>query len=96
MRVGVCRIFLRIPENQPLKQKRQVVKSIIDRIDRVKNRFNVAIAEVDALNSHQTVVLGAVTVSNDSRHVNRVLSHVVSYIEDTASAELTDYEIELT
>ena len=93
MRVGVCRIFLRIPENQSLKQKRQVVKSIIDR---VKNRFNVAIAEVDALNSHQTVVLGAVTVSNDSRHVNRVLSHVVSYIEDAASAELTDYEIELT
>ncbi len=93
MRVGVCRIFLRIPENQSLKQKRQVVKSIIDR---VKNRFNVAIAEVDALNSHQTVVLGAVTVSNDSRHVNRVLSHVVSYIEDTASTELTDYEIELT
>ena len=69
------------------------MKSIIDR---VKNRFNVAIAEVDALNYQQTVVLGAVTVSNDSRHVNRVLSHVVSYIEDTASAELTDYEIELT
>ena len=93
MRVGICRIFLRIPENQSLKQKRQVVKSIIDR---VKKRFNVAIAEVDALNSHQTAVFGAVTVSNDSRHVNRVLSHVVSYIEDTAPAELIDYEIELT
>ena len=93
MRVGVCRIFLRIPENHSLKQKRQIVKSIIDR---VKNRFNVAIAEVDALDAHQTAVLVAVTVSNDSRHVNRILSHVVNYIEDTASAELTDYEIELS
>ncbi len=93
MRVGVCRIFLRIPENQSLKQKRQVVKSIIDR---VKNRFNVAIAEVDALDAHQTAVLGAVTVSNDPRHVNRILSHVVNFIEDTGSAELTDYEIELS
>lgn len=93
MRVGTCKICLRIPENQSLKQKRQVVKSIIDR---VKNRFNVAIAEVDALNSHQTAVLGAVTVSNDTRHVNCILSHVVNFIEDTASAELTDYEIELS
>ena len=92
MQVGVCRIFLRIPESQSLKQKRQVVKSVIDR---VKNRFNVAISEVGALDSHQTAVLGAVTVSNDSRHVNRILSHVVNFIEDTASAELTDYEIEL-
>lgn len=93
MRVGICKIFLRIPENQSLKQKRQVVKSIIDR---VKNRFNVAIAEVDALDSHQTAVLGAVTVSNNARHVNRVLSHVVNFIEDTAAAELIDYDIELS
>ena len=93
MRVGICRIFLRIPENQSLKQKRQVVKSIIDR---VKNRFNVAIAEVDALDSHETAVLGAVTLSNDARHVNRVLSHVVNFVEDNASAELIDYDIELS
>ncbi len=93
MRVGICRIFLRIPENQSLKQKRQVVKSIIDR---VKNRFNVAIAEVDALDSRETAVLGAVTLSNDARHVNRVLSHVVNFVEDNASAELIDYDIELS
>ena len=93
MRVGICRIFLRIPENQSLKQKRQVVKSIIDR---VKNRFKVAIAEVDALDSHETAVLGAVTLSNDARHVNRVLSHVVNFVEDNASAELIDYDIELS
>ena len=93
MRVGICKITLRIPENQSLKQKRQVVKSVIDR---VKNRFNVAIAEIDALDSHQTAVLGAVTVSNDARHVNRVLSHLVNFIEDNAPAELTDYDIELS
>ncbi|MDE0040692.1 MAG: DUF503 domain-containing protein [Candidatus Poribacteria bacterium] len=92
MRVGACRISLRISESQSLKQKRKVVKSVIDR---VKNRFNIAIAEVDALDSHKTAVLGVVTVSNDSRHVNRTLSHVVDFIEDTASAEMIEYEIEL-
>ena len=92
MRVGTCRISLRISESQSLKQKRKVVKSVIDR---VKNRFNIAIAEIDALDSHKTAVLGVVTVSNDSRHVNRTLSHVVDFIEDTASAEMIEYEIEL-
>ena len=92
MQVGVCTIWLRIPENHSLKQKRQVVKSVIDRL---KNRFNVAVAEVDALDSHQTAVLGAASISNDSRHVNRILSHVVNFIEENSPAELTDYKIEI-
>ena len=92
MQVGVCTIFLRIPESHSLKQKRQVVKSVVDR---VKNRFNVAIAEVDALDSHQTAVLGAAAISSDSRHVNRTLSYVTNFIEETSAAELTDYKIEL-
>jgi uncharacterized protein YlxP (DUF503 family) len=92
MHVGVCTIWLTISESQSLKQKRQVVKSIIDRS---KNRFNIAIAEVDALDSHQRAVLGIASISNDSRHINRILSYVVDFIEETYLAELTDYEIEI-
>jgi len=92
MHVGVCKIWLTISESQSLKQKRQVVKSIIDRS---KNRFNIAIAEVDALDSHQHAVLGIASISNDSRHINRILSYVVDFIEETYLAELTDYEIEI-
>ena len=44
MNLGVCRIKLRLPENQSLKGKRQVLKSIIAR---VRNQYNIAIAEVD-------------------------------------------------
>ena len=92
MQVGICTILLRIVENHSLKQKRQVVKS---GIDCVRNRFDVAIADFDALDSHQTAVLGAAAVSNDSRHVNCTLSHVANFIEETSAAELADYEIEL-
>ena len=92
MHVGVCTIWLTISESQSLKQKRQVVKSIIDRS---KNRFNIAIAEVDARDSHQRAVLGIASISNDSRHINRILSYVVDFIEETYLAELTDYEIEI-
>lgn len=92
MHIGVCTIWLTIPESYSLKQKRQVVKSITDRL---KNRFNIAVAEIDALDVHQRAVLGVVSVSNDTRHLNRVLSYVVNFIEDTLLAELTDYEIEI-
>lgn len=92
MHVGICTIWLAIAGSHSLKEKRQVVKSITDRL---KNRFNIAVAEVDALDLHQQTVLGMVSVSNDSRHLNRVLSYVVNFVEETALAELTDYKIEI-
>jgi uncharacterized protein YlxP (DUF503 family) len=61
----------------------------------LKNRFNVAVGEVDALDVHQRGLLGIVLVSNDSTHLNRVLSNVLNFIGGTSLAELTDYEIEL-
>jgi uncharacterized protein YlxP (DUF503 family) len=92
MHIGVCKIWLTIPDSHSLKQKRRVIKSITDRL---KNRFNIAVAEVDALDRHQQAVLGVVSVSNDTKHLNRVLSYVVNFVEDTLLAELTDYQIEI-
>ena len=92
MHVGVCTINLRLPQSQSLKDKRRAIKSVIDR---VKNRFNVSIAEVGLQNSHQSAVIGGVSVSGDQRHLNKVLSHVVTFVEKAHSVELVDYEIEL-
>lgn len=93
MNVGVLRIQLRLPENFDLKGKRQVIKSITTR---VKNKFNVAIAETDDLDSWQTATLGVVCVSNNSRYTNEVLSKVVEFVEYSRfEIEMVDYEIEL-
>ena len=93
MNVGICKIKLRIPENQSLKGKRQVIKSVIDR---VKAKFNVSIAEVDDQDLWQISTIGIVSVSNHSPHVNEVLSKVVNYIsQNTYGAEMLDYEIEV-
>lgn len=93
MNVGICKIKLRIPENQSLKGKRQVIKSIIER---VKGRFNVSIAEVDDQDLWQMSTIGIVTVSNHSPHVNEVLSKVMNFIsQNSQGAELLDYEIEV-
>ena len=93
MTVGCCKIELRIPGSDSLKAKRRVVKSVKER---VQARFNVAIAEVDRLDDWQRATLGVVTVSNDSRLVDALLSKVVSWIELSGDVLVVDYEIELT
>ncbi len=78
MNVGVCRVRLRIPENQSLKGKRRVIASLCSR---VRNRFNVAVAEVEDNDTWQMATLGVVCVSNDTRHADETLDRVIGYIE---------------
>jgi len=93
MTIGACRITLRLPENDSLKGKRQVVKSITTR---VRNKYNVSIAEIDDNESWQIVSLGITCVSNSVRHADEMLSNVVKFISGSRlEAELLDYEIEL-
>ncbi len=93
MNVGVCQIKLRLPENQSLKGKRQVVKSIIARL---RNKFNVAVAEVDDQDLWQLATIGVCCVSNDGRQANEVLSKVVDFVVDGRfEVEILDYKIEL-
>ena len=93
MNIGVCRVTLRLPENSSLKGKRRVLKSITTR---VRNKFNVSVAEVDDNNLWQRAILGVCCVSNDNRYTNEVLSKVVDFIVGGRfEVEILDYEIEI-
>ena len=93
MNIGICRIKLRLPENLSLKGKRRVLKSITAR---VKNRYNVSIAEVDDHDLWQLATLGICCVSNNSRQTNEVLSKVVDFVtQGRFEIEILDYEIEI-
>ena len=93
MHIGVCMLKLRLPENGSLKGKRQVLKSIVER---VKNRYNVSIAEVDDHDTWQLMSLGITCVSNSAPHANEVLSKVVNFIQNSKfDVEMLDYEIEI-
>jgi hypothetical protein len=93
MNVGVCRIELRLPENLSLKGKRHVLKSITTR---VRNKFNVAVAEVADHDLWQLSTLGICCLSNDKRHTNQVLSKVVDFVSNSRfEIEILNYEIEI-
>lgn len=91
MHIGVCIIDLSIAGSHSLKEKRRIIKSIKDR---VRNKFNVSIAEIDNLDRHQLGTFGIVCISNDNKHVNRVLSKVVDLVDDMRLAVIEDYEIQ--
>ena len=93
MNVGVCKIKLRIPENMSLKDKRRVLKSIITKL---RNRFNVSVAEVDDQELWQIATLGVCCLSNDNRNTNEVLSKVVNFVTNGRfEVEILDYKIEI-
>ena len=93
MNIGAMKVRLRLPENHSLKGKRRVVKSISSQ---VSHKFNVSVAEIDDHDLWQVATIGVTCVSNDGRHVNEVLSHVMSFISQVrGDAEVLDCEMEI-
>lgn len=79
-------------ESCSLKDKRRIIKSLIEKI---KNRYNVSVAEVDQNDKWKTAVLGMCTVSNSSVQVNRVLNSVIDFIERDGRVFITGYYIDV-
>jgi uncharacterized protein YlxP (DUF503 family) len=92
MRLGVLKVRLLMRESRSLKDKRSVIKSIKDKL---KNKFNISVAEVGGLDNKQIAELGIALVSNDSHFTQSVLSKVLMFIRGNPFAEVTDSEIEI-
>ena len=92
MIVGTLRIRLLLRQARSLKDKRQVVKSIKDRL---RNGFNVSVAEVEEQDNRQLAVLGIAMVSNEARHVRTTFEHIVAALRGHPVAELVDHQMEI-
>jgi uncharacterized protein YlxP (DUF503 family) len=92
MVVGVGRLHMRLHDNQSLKGKRKVVRKTIER---VRSRFDVAIAEVADQNLWQSIQLGFSVVGSDGRVVHSVMDRVINFIEDLHLSEILDVEKEV-
>lgn len=91
MLVGTLQVRLAIRTARSLKDKRQVVSSIKDKLH---NSFNVSVAEVAEQDHRQLAVLGIAMVSNETQHLRTALSKIVDAIRSHPVAELVDYEID--
>ena len=91
-RVAVGTVELHLPDVDSLKGKRRVLKGLKER---VRARFEVAVAEVDHLDAWQRATLAIAYVSNDSRHANEVVSKAMDFIEDHVEGRVVDMQVEI-
>ena len=92
MIVGLCTVELFIPDGHSLKDKRRILQSLKTR---VRDKFNVSVAEVGEQDLWQKAILGLACVANESAHVNQVLDQVVNLIRAVPTVQLVRSHIEL-
>ncbi len=92
MTVGVALVSFRLHEIHSLKEKRKIVKSLIEKS---RNRFNVAVAEVADQDVHQKAAIGVAVIGNDARVLNSLLDRIIDFMESLGEADLVSSEIEL-
>ncbi|MBN1204968.1 MAG: DUF503 domain-containing protein [Myxococcaceae bacterium] len=92
MFVCVARLTLQIPESGSLKAKRQVLRRVTDRL---KARFNVAVAEVDDQDLWQKASLALAVVGNERRHVDEQMEKIIHFVEEMYIAPLISRETEI-
>ena len=89
MWIGCCSIRFYIHGNTSLKGKRRIAKSIKDRL---KNKFNVSVAEIGDQEIWQNLHLGLVAVGSDQQYLDGLMNQVVDAIDRMNLAEMTDFQ----
>jgi uncharacterized protein YlxP (DUF503 family) len=92
MPVGLLTLEIHIPDAQSLKDKRQVLRSLKDKLRR---QFNVAVAELDHHDVWQRSVVGVVTLSNEERHVQEALQKVLDEADRILGSFLINQKFEI-
>ena len=93
MYVGCCSIKFFLHGNHSLKGKRQIVRKLKDRL---KNRFNVSVAEIENQDVWQSLHMGIVAVNSDPKYLEGQVNRVVDAIEKMHLAEITDCQTQIT
>jgi uncharacterized protein YlxP (DUF503 family) len=91
-RVAVGTVEIHLPDVLSLKGKRHVLKGLKARL---RQKFEISVAEVDHQDSWQRATLALACVSGDARHANQVISKAMDYIEDNVDGYVIDLQVEI-
>ena len=92
MNVLTLKIKIYAPWVHSLKEKRMVVKSILGK---VRNKFNVSAAEVDAQNVHQTIIIGIAIIVAHQGQADSMEEEIIQFVEMNTDAEILEIETEV-
>lgn len=87
MIIGSCKIYLEAEWVFSLKDKRMIVKSLVEKI---RHKFNVSVAEVENNDIHKSIVIGIACVTNETSHADSIINNVINFIENNTDAVIVD------
>jgi len=93
MKILVIQVTLRAEWVHSLKEKRMVIKSLIQKLS---NKFNISVSEVDKQDIHQILVIGIAGICASSAQADSTMENIIRFIENNTDAEIisiTDEEI---
>ncbi len=90
--IGVLQFSLEIPYAESLKDKRNVIKALKDRLRR---SFNVSLSEIEDLDQTTVATLGAVVAGSDTAHLNSTMDHLLNELKDWRDGTLVDHQLEI-
>lgn len=91
MKILLMKITLRASWVHSLKEKRMVVKSIVQKL---KNKFNASVAEVDNQDIYQMIVIGVAGICGTSAQVDSTMENIITFVESNTDAEIIDIQKE--
>jgi uncharacterized protein YlxP (DUF503 family) len=92
MVTAVMVLTLEIPEAHSLKEKRRVVKSLIDQL---RSRFNLSVIEADEQDLHQRAVIAAAALAAHRAQADSILDNVLNFVQDNCDAMITQVQREI-
>ena len=87
MLIASCQIKLIAPWVHSLKEKRMIIKSLLAKL---RNQFNVTVAEIDCQDIHQTIVIGIAAIVANRQVGDSTIDHILDFIEESTEAEIID------
>lgn len=92
MFIATASIRLHLPWVHSLKEKRMVVKSLSSK---VRNQYNVSVAEIEEQDIHQIAVLGFAGIAGDRAQADSIIDNVINFVEDNTEGEIVSVEREI-
>lgn len=89
MKTLAIKITLRASWCHSLKEKRMVVRSIVQKL---KNKFNISVAEVENQDIHQSIVIGICAVGNDNKQLDSIMNNIMNFVDENSEAEVINVE----
>lgn len=87
MRIVTLELTLRANWVHSLKEKRMIIKSLLAKL---KNEFNVSVAEIDQQDTHQLLCIGIAAIAHNNAQADSIIENILQFLECNTQAELTD------